>query len=81
MSRQYTIEELDFALKVRELASTIRDGEMPAQFRNGAESKEKEEWLAYHPISMYVPKAIHLITQVADQIHTMNEVHEDDRGP
>lgn len=79
MSRQYSIEELSFALKVREFASRLRDGEMPARILDGIEGgKEKEEWLAYHPISMYVPKALQLITQVADQVHTMNEVRDDD---
>jgi len=52
---------------------------MPARFLEGPDGgEEKSEWLAYHPISMYVPKAIHLVTQVADQIHTMNEVHDED---
>lgn len=79
MTKQYSIEELSFALKIRDLAARLRDSEMPARFLEAPDGgEERSEWLAYHPVSMYVPKAIQLVTQVADQIHTMNEVHDED---
>jgi hypothetical protein len=70
---KYTIEELNFAAKVRDLASAIRSTERPTpperENRNATEFLElRAKWDAEHPVASFVPEAMARIKAVADII-------------
>lgn len=70
---KHTIEELQFAAAVRELASALRSAARPnppdRENRNSPEFLAlRDEWDTQNPLSVFVPEAIGRITVVADII-------------
>lgn len=61
----FTTEELLFAAKVRDLASTLRTAEMQ---KNRIPPEEKQEWAKEHPLVAYVPQAMERIEAIAQKI-------------